>query len=90
MAVPRMAGIGAEPTAGNPALTGRSCPKSDLRAFVCFPWYKEACAQGADAIIMRRSTWVAVLFVVVAGWGIAALMAITPVLRVGSLSILII
>jgi hypothetical protein len=39
---------------------------------------------------MRRSTWVAVLFVVVAGWGIAALMAITPVLRVGSLSILII
>jgi hypothetical protein len=39
---------------------------------------------------MRRSAWVAVLFVVLTGWGIAALMAVTLVLLVGWLGILII
>ena len=81
-----VSGTGAQPRPQERVLMPQIRPPSVRR----FPWYKEACAQGADAIIMRRSTWVAVLFVVVAGWGIAALMAITPVLRVGSLSILII
>src|SRR5215471_17004383 len=44
----------------------------------------------ADAIKMHRSAWVAVLLVVLAGWGIAALMAVTLVLLVGWLGILII
>ena len=39
---------------------------------------------------MQRSAWVAVLLVVLAGWGIAALMAVTLVLLVGWLGILII
>jgi hypothetical protein len=39
---------------------------------------------------MQRSAWVAVLLVVLAGWGIAALMAFTLVLLVGWLGILII
>jgi hypothetical protein len=53
-------------------------------------WYKAACAQGADAINMQRSAWGAVLLVVLAGWGIAGLMAVTLVSLVGWLGILII
>ena len=39
---------------------------------------------------MQRSAWIAVLLVVLAGWGIVALMAVTLVSLVGWLGILII
>ena len=39
---------------------------------------------------MQRSAWVALLLVVLAGWGIAGLMAVTPVFLVGWLGILIV
>ena len=81
-----VSGTGAQPRPQERVLMPQIRPPS-VRGF---PWYKEACAQRADAVNMQRSALVAVLLVVLAGWGIAALMAITPVLRVGSLSILII
>src|SRR5215471_13276715 len=39
---------------------------------------------------MQRSAWLAVLLVILAGWGIAGLMAVTLILLVGWLGILII